>query len=197
MFVSCINELGLNCYMKNWILLLLLFPSLLVTAQEEINWMTMNEALAAQQSDKNPKRIFMDVYTIWCGPCIQLDKRTFTNPDLVEFVNKNYYPVKFDAEGTETIHYLNNEYTFPNHKPGLRQQRGQHEFARALKVQGYPSMAFFDDKGNFIQTITGYHTPKQLEIYLKMIANDDYKDITTGEKWENYQKEFKYEWRNF
>ena len=34
---------------------------------QEIKWMTMNEALAAQK--KVPKKIFMDVYTTWCGPC--------------------------------------------------------------------------------------------------------------------------------
>lgn len=183
--------------MKNWILLLVLLSFISVTAQEKINWMTMDEALAAQQSDKKPKRIFIDVYTTWCGPCKLLDKRTFTNPDLIEFVNKNYYPVKFDAEGTEVVHYLDNTYTFPGHKPNLNRQRGQHEFARAMKVQGYPSMGFFDENGKFIQTITGYHTPKQLEIYLTMVANDDYKELTTGEKWNNYQKEFKYKWRDF
>ena len=41
--------------MKNILLLLILFSFGNIAAQE-INWMTMNEALAAQK--KNPKKIF-------------------------------------------------------------------------------------------------------------------------------------------
>ena len=40
--------------------------------------MTLDEARAAQK--KEPKKIFMDVYTDWCGPCKLLDKNTFQNP---------------------------------------------------------------------------------------------------------------------
>ena len=45
------------------------FVFCLTSAQSsaQIKWMTMNEALAAQV--QNPKKIFMDVYTDWCGPC--------------------------------------------------------------------------------------------------------------------------------
>ena len=51
-------------------------------------------------------------------------------------------------------------------------------------------MVFFDEKGNFIQPLPGYLTPEQLEIYLKIIASDDFKKITTAEEWEKYQSNF-------
>ena len=75
--------------MKKIVLLVVvaLLSSMTVTAQE-INWMTFEEALAAQK--KTPKKIMMDVYTNWCGPCKMLDKNTFHNKDVVEYVNKNY-----------------------------------------------------------------------------------------------------------
>jgi len=44
----------------------------------QVNWMTMDEALTAQKS--NPKKIIVDFYTSWCGPCKLLDKNTFGNP---------------------------------------------------------------------------------------------------------------------
>lgn len=177
------------------VLYLLLFLATSTLSAQEINWMTMNEALAAQQ--KNPKKIFMDVYTVWCGPCKMLDKNTFANPDVAAFINENYYAVKFNAEGTEIINYLGNTYTNPRYDPKKsRSRNSQHELAQALKLQGYPSMVFFDEKGNYIQPIVGYHSPKRLEIYVKMVGNDDYKDITTQEKWATYQKEFEYSWPN-
>ena len=61
------------------LLLILLIAGVSVNAQEsEINWMSLEEAVQAQA--KNPKKIMMDVYTSWCGPCKMLDKNTFQNP---------------------------------------------------------------------------------------------------------------------
>ena len=179
--------------MKKVIFLFLCIATAALSAQE-INWMTMDEALAAQQEE--PKKLFVDVYTSWCGPCKMLDKNTFGNKEVADFINKNYYAVKFNAEGTEEVNYLGNVYTNPSHDPNRKGRNSQHEFAKALKVRGYPSMVFFDEQGNFIQPITGYHTPKRLEIYVKMVENNDYKDLTTQDKWAKYQADFKYSWPN-
>ena len=53
--------------MKNVLFVFTLLVTTTLFSQEKIAWMTMNEALAAQE--KNPKKIIMDVYTTWCGPC--------------------------------------------------------------------------------------------------------------------------------
>lgn len=155
---------------------------------QKINWMTMNEALAAQK--KEPKKIFMDAYTDWCGPCKLLDKKTFHNADVAAYVNENYYAVKFNAEGTEEIEYNDFTYTNPNYDPAKKGRNSQHFFANALKISGYPSLVFFDEKGNVIAPVVGYKTPKQLEIFLKMIYKDDFKKLTTEEAWKNYEKSF-------
>ncbi len=165
-----------------------IFSSLAINAQG-IQWMSMNEALAAQK--KNPKKIFVDVYTEWCGPCKLLDKNTFSNKDVIAFINKNYYAVKFNAEGTEEITYKDFKYTNPNYQAARKGRNATHLFAHALKVNAYPSLAYFDEKGNFIQAVPGYRTPQQLELYLRMIATDDYKKLTTTETWQAYQNKFK------
>ncbi len=179
--------------MKKIIGALVLLLSFGLQAQE-INWMTMNEALEAQK--ENPKKIFMDVYTDWCGPCKLLDKNTFSNKQVAQYVNKHFYPVKFNAEGTEKVTYKDFTYTNPKYKPGRKGRNSQHLFAHALKITAYPSMVFFDEKGEVISPVAGYHTPSQLEIYLKMIANDDYKNLKTSEAWASYQKNFKGEFKD-
>lgn len=173
--------------MKN-LLFLLTFLLCLSTQAQEIQWISMNEALEAQK--KEPKKIFMDVYTDWCGPCKLLDKKTFHNKDVVSYVNENYYAVKFNAEGTEEVNYNNFTYTNPNHNPNRKGKNSQHFFANALKITGYPSMVFFDEKGNLIAPVVGYKTPKQLEIYLKMIHKNDYKKLTTTDAWKKYENSF-------
>jgi thioredoxin-related protein len=160
-----------------------------IVAQDKINWMSMNEALEAQK--ENPKKIFMDVYTDWCGPCKLLDKKTFHNKDVVKFVNENYYAVKFNAEGIEEITYQDFTYTNPNYQEGRKGRNSQHLLAHALKITGYPTIVFFNEKGESIQPVVGYKTPEQLEIYLKMIANDDYLKLTDMESWQKYQDNFK------
>jgi thioredoxin-related protein len=157
---------------------------------QEINWMTFDEAMEAQQ--KNPKKIIVDAYTTWCGPCKLLDRHTFGDKEVADFINEHYYAVKFNAEGTEEVNYLDNVYTNPGYDPNRKGRNSPHEFTQAMKLRGYPSIVFFDEKGAYIQPVVGYKTVRQLEIYLKMIANDDYKDLTTQEKWQAYQDTFKY-----
>jgi len=173
-------------------LLLLVFITIGFTqsnAQKKINWISMNEALAAQK--ETPKKIIMDVYTKWCGPCKLMDKNTFSNKDVIKFINENYYAVKFNAEGIEEVNYQDFIYTNPNYQEGRKGRNSQHLLAHALKVTGYPSLVFFKDNGDLIQTVVGYKTPEQLEIFLKMIAGDDYLKLTTGEAWQEYQENFK------
>ena len=166
----------------------LIFTGIGVQAQE-INWMSMNQALEAQK--KEPKKIFMDAYTVWCGPCKMLDKNTFSNSDVIEYVNENYYPVKFNAEGNEEINFKGQVFKNPQYDPEKKKRRNSpHQLARAIQITGYPSLVFFDEEANLIAPVAGYRTPKQLELYLKLFAGDEYKKMTSKEAFAEYQENF-------
>ena len=173
--------------MKKILLITLSLFSASLCAQQ-IKWMSMQEALEAQE--KKPKKIFMDVYTDWCGPCKTLDKKTLQNKDVVRFVNENFYAVKFNAEGNEEFNYQGSTYSNPNYQEGKRGRNSQHIFASSLKITGYPTMAFFDEKSGFIFPLTGFYTAQELEIYLKMVESDDYREITTQKAFIEYEHEF-------
>lgn len=174
--------------MKNIFILVFTFISYFVSAQE-INWISMSEALEAQQ--KQPKKIFMDVYTNWCGPCKLLDKETFHNADVVNYVNENFYAVKFNAEGNETFEYKGHTFSNPGYQEGKRGRNSQHIFANSLKISGYPSMVFFDEEANMIFPVTGFYNATDLEIFLKVVGTNDYKNITSQKQFQEYQKAFK------
>ena len=53
--------------MMRFFLFIILLFGFTSTIAQEIQWMSLNEALEAQK--KEPKKIFIDVYTVWCGPC--------------------------------------------------------------------------------------------------------------------------------
>lgn len=146
--------------MKKYLMVFVLTIGSLVANAQEIKWMTFNEAIAAQK--KNPKPIFMDVYTDWCGPCKMLDKNTFQDPKIVAFVNKNYYAVKFNGEGTDVINYKGTTFTNPRHNPESKGRNAVHDFTSYLQLRGYPSMYIFDAKGEVKSPIVGYYTAEQL-----------------------------------
>ena len=156
----------------------------------KINWMSFEQAIAAQK--KNPKKIIMDAYTDWCGPCKMLDANTFSNPDLIKYVNDNFYAVKFDAEGNEIINFKGKTYTNPNYDPAKDKMRNSsHQLSIYYQIRSYPTILFIDEQATTLSPVIGYKTPQQLEIYLKLFGSNDYKNIKTTEDWTNYQANFK------
>ncbi|MBU3821052.1 thioredoxin fold domain-containing protein [Flavobacteriaceae bacterium XHP0103] len=177
-----------------YILLLAVLVSVKGIAQE-INWMTLEEAVALQK--KSPKKIMMDVYTNWCGPCKMLDKNTFHNKDVVDYVNENYYAVKFNGEGKETITFNGHTFSNPNYDPARANSRNSaHQLTGYLQISAYPTIVFLDEKAGMIAPIRGYQQPKQLELYLKMFKKDDHKEIDTQEKFSAYYKAFTPQFRD-
>lgn len=170
-----------------------LFMSFTSIAQQ-INWVTFEEALALQK--KNPKKIMMDVYTNWCGPCKMLDKNTFQNSDVAQYVNANYYAVKFNGEGNEVVKYKDKSYSNKAYKAEMASRRNSvHELTYALQVNAYPTIVFFDENGDVITPLRGYQNPQQLELYLKMFLNDKHKEIKTQEEFNSFFTSFKPEFK--
>ena len=165
--------------------------SISLTAQE-INWMTLEEAVEAQKTA--PKKIFMDAYTIWCGPCKMLDKNTFNNKDVADYVNKNYYAVKFNAEGNETVIYKGKTYSNPNFNPNTSGRNSSHQLSSVFGIRAYPTLLFLDEQANLIAPITGYKTPNQLELFLKFFKATEAKNVSQ-ESWDSYTSNFKPEFK--
>lgn len=179
---------------KGLLILAFLGYSLGIVAQDgKINWLSMDQALAAQE--KEPKKIMIDMYTTWCGPCKLLDKNTFQNKDVAEYVNKHYYAVKFNAEGNETVTYKDKKYGNPNYINGKTGRNNPHQFASYFGITAYPTVLFLNEDAEPIAPIKGYHQPKGFEVYLKIFATDAYKDITTQEQFQKYVKDFVHEFK--
>lgn len=174
---------------KLFILVFLVSCGLTLTAQE-IQWMSLNEALSAQKI--NPKKIFVDVYTVWCGPCKLYDRNTFSNPDVAAFINRHFYPVKFNAEGKDPVVYQGKTYGNPRYNPAKAKRRNSvHEFSSYLGIRAYPTVVFLDETGGLIKSVRGYRTPAQLELFLRFFGTDLWKSIRTQEAYDNYVSNFK------
>ena len=163
------------------ILLIFLFQ---FSHAQQVNWMSIEKAQELQKN--NPKNIIMDVYTEWCGPCKLMDKNTFQNKDVAEFLNENFYAVKFNAEGGNPINFKGKVYKNPSFVKGKPGRNSSHNFARYLGVYSYPTLVFFDESANPITPITGYLNPKQLEIYLNLFKDKKYLEIKNQEDFKKF-----------
>ncbi len=157
-----------------------------------VNWMSIEEAIEAQQD--NPKPIMIDVYTKWCGPCKMMSNNTFTDARVVEYLNEHFYCVKFDAESPDSVFFQNKYYKNPDYKPDTPGRNGVHQFARMLNVSAYPTLYFMDEKAKGLGPVTGYRTPAQLEIFLHYFAKKTYLTVRTQEEWQEYEKSFVVTW---
>ncbi|MBK8557509.1 MAG: DUF255 domain-containing protein [Lewinellaceae bacterium] len=144
-----------------------------------INWISIEEAIEKSKTEK--RKVVVDVYTDWCGWCKRMDQTTFADPKVVEYVNANYYAVKFNAEQPKDIVYQDKTFKFK--KNG---SRGYHELA-ALWLNnrlGYPTVVFLDEDLNVIQPIPGYQTADKFQTILKYFGSDSHKSIP----WETYER---------
>ncbi len=169
-------------------IVVILFAALLVISsftvigdepkKTQINWMTMQEAVDANKTV--PKKMFFDVYTDWCGWCKRMDATTFQNTQIVEYMNKNFYAVKFNAESNKEITINGKKYTKKNRT---------HEFAVEM-LQGklsYPSFAIYDESKSNIGIVQGFKSAQDLEKILNYFGTNTHKK----QSWVEYSKNFK------
>tara|TARA_B100000945_G_C20224818_1_gene522330 strand:- start:61 stop:606 length:546 start_codon:yes stop_codon:yes gene_type:complete len=175
------------------VLIIILFFSLNFSFSQDIKWMSLEKALEAQKV--LPKKIIMDVYTTWCGPCRLLDKKTFGNPDVSRYISQNFYAVKFNAEGDEKIFFYDKKFSNPNYNPDRKGRNSTHDFTKFLGIRGYPTIVFFSEEGDPIIPLTGYFNVRQIEPYLKMIKRGDYAVFKDSDDIEKYIENFAYRFR--
>ena len=128
------------------LVLLLVLLSLNLQAQDQIQWMKFEEAIAANA--KNPKMILVDVYTDWCGWCKKMDKDTFTDPKVIAHFQKNFYAVKLNAEDTKRkFPFMGRTFT-------------EAEMAASMRVNSYPNFVVIEPGLQNIAQLPGYRGPE-------------------------------------
>ncbi|UZD23533.1 thioredoxin fold domain-containing protein [Algoriphagus halophytocola] len=132
---------------KILILGLLLCTVNFAKAQEKIEWLKFEEAVAATEA--NPKMLLVDVYTDWCGWCKKMDKETFTDPAVIQYINERFYAVKMNAEDTKrTFDFKGKEYS-------------EAQMAATMRVRSYPNFVIIDPTLKNITQLPGYRQPAE------------------------------------
>ena len=135
--------------------------------KEKFKWVRFNEGLAEAQ--KTGKKVMIDVYTDWCGWCKRMDKDTYADGTVSDYLNRRYVAIKLNAESSASLEFRGQSYT-------------ERELASAFGVSGYPSIIFLKSDGDPITVYPGYADATKFRTVLSYVAEDHYK--TTS--FENY-----------
>lgn len=137
---------------KLYLFLICLIVSILATIQ------TFSQGIVFRQDDwqnvlmqaKNQKKlIFVDIYTTWCGPCKEMDKKTFTESAVGDKFNTKFINYKVDAEKGFGI-----------------------TLAKRYKVTSYPTCLFVDPSENLIYKQEGLLRAPDLLKEADMVLNN-------------------------
>lgn len=139
--MSLITDLTKLSFMKYLFLLLpvlgfLFFLHLKASekpVETELNYFkgTFSEALT--ESSKQNKPVFMDAYTNWCGWCKKLDRTTFADKEVSDYLNQNFIVLKVNMEEGEGF-----------------------DLADKYGINSFPTLLFIDEKGKAFHGIGGY-----------------------------------------
>lgn len=151
-------------------------------AAPAIPWISIEEAAAKAQQLQKP--ILIDLYTTWCGWCRQMDRKTYSNKKVAEYLSDKFYTVRLDAETRATITWQGKSYDFdPQYKCNMFAvylAHGRLEFPTTIIIApGYDP-----------QAIPGYMEPKDLELLVKFFGEGDYRTRS----FDDYQKSFHATW---
>lgn len=91
---------------------------------------TFAEAVA--MAKESGKKVFLDCYTSWCGPCKMMTNTVFPQKVVGDYFNKEFVNIKIDMEKGEGP-----------------------ELAKRLKVRAYPTFVMFDGDGKEIGRMVG------------------------------------------
>lgn len=136
--------------MKGILFSIVFFISISNVFSQEINFIKQDWDAARKASKEKNKYIFMDAYTNWCSWCKVMDKQTFPDPAVAEFMNQNFVPLKMEMETGFGI-----------------------TLSMKYRVTGFPTFLVFNTEGKLVYKIVGYQKPAEFLIELKNALNKE------------------------
>ena len=149
-------------------------------ADNSINWINWHEMINQRNKDSIKKKVFIDLYTPWCGWCKRMDLSTFKDPLIVNYINNKYYPVKFNGETKDTIifnkhQFINSDPLYIKSSPNARGKA--HWFAHSI-LDGklsYPSYVVLDENLIRLMIYNGYKKVDEMLGILLFFGSNQYK----------------------
>lgn len=131
-------------------------------ADDKINWLDYAEGLEAIKTDTN-KHVLVDFTASWCGWCKRMERDTFSDKEIIAYINENFIPVKVWGDSDKMLEI--DGYNISEKDLAAKQ----------FNVRGYPAFWFINADGLRVGPLPGYHKPDQFIKALTYVATEEYK----------------------
>ncbi|MCK5682528.1 thioredoxin fold domain-containing protein [bacterium] len=141
-----------------------------IPKSEHREWYSFSEGM--ELANAGDKHIIIDFYTDWCKWCKVMDEKTFSVPEVQDYLFEHFIPIHLDAESEETATFKGQTYTF-------------RELTRTFGVTGFPSLAYLSPTKEMVTLVPGYIEKDRFmdilqyvskECYVKQIPFDSFKE---------------------
>lgn len=138
------------------------------TEMKTITWLSLEEAILLHE--KAPKKFLINVVTEWCAACKHMGKTTYAIPEVIDYINENFYAVTLDAQMKEPFIFLNQEYAYNDQLL----KGGVHDLAVHLTKGNltFPTTVFLDEYLVNPQPITGFQSSDQLNCLMAFFGEN-------------------------
>ncbi len=110
----------------------------------QIEWHAYEAGMARSRFEK--KKAFIYFHAEWCAYCADMDRKTFTNPEVVALLNRNFIPIRVDSDREKAA-------------------------ASLYRVKGLPHMVFLAEGGQEIGSLPGFIPPEQMKKALNAVLS--------------------------
>lgn len=128
-----------------------------------IKWQHVWSEEIFQQAKIENKLIILDLEAIWCHWCHVMDQNTYSNPKIIELIDKNFIALKIDQDS----------------RPDL---------ADRYKDYGWPATIILNSKATELVKRAGYIEPKEMLSLLEQTSKNHDQVIDATESSESIQK---------
>ena len=146
------------------LMLILLIVSLVYAKTESpLNWITFTQAESLSLTTN--KYILVNIYKPTCRWCRKMERITYSDPNVIAFINENFLPVKLNIIGKGEVKF--NGVKIP-----------ERELALAMKIRGTPTTVFMDSVKAVVVKVPGYVPPNQFIYLLKYVSSKWYEELS-------------------
>ncbi len=131
--------------------------------KSKVKWYTITKGLKVMPKRKKPALIFF--HTDWCHYCSKMEQETLASPEVTAYLNRYFTNIKVNPEKERSKIKIKT----------LNQKITPMELFRGAGGRGFPTVLFFDRKGNPITSLPGYLDKETFLLFIKYINRSCYK----------------------
>ena len=117
---------------------------------QTIHWKSY--AAGVREAKAQDKKIFLHFMTQWCGYCKQMNRVTFQDDEVIEYLNRYFVSIKVDGDQEKDL-------------------------AEKYKVTGFPDNRFLDSDMNQAYKLPGFADPMVFRFFMEYVQTDSYKTM--------------------